>query len=99
MDMTPMTDFDETTMINFHNYNAFTRMSAQTAIQDNATDRYVVNKHKEQRRTKPWSALRPCPSTGSSAASQSPSVPIPAPNSRPPHLFSSLQNQIVDHFL
>ena len=42
MDMTPMTDFDETTMSNFHNYNAFTRMSAQmnqTAIQDNASDR------------------------------------------------------------
>ena len=59
----------------------------------------LSNKHKEQRRTKPWSALRPCPSTGSSAASQSPSVPIPVPYSRPPHLFFSLQNQIVDHFL
>ena len=45
MDMAHMTDFNETMMSNFHNYNAFTRMSAQmnqTAIKDNATDRYVV---------------------------------------------------------
>ena len=45
MDMTPMTDFDETTKSNFHNYIALTRMSAQinqTAIKDKASDRYVV---------------------------------------------------------
>ena len=45
MDMTPMTNFDETTMSNFHNYNAFTRMSAQmnqTAMKDKASDRYDV---------------------------------------------------------
>ena len=45
MDMTPITNFVETRMSNFHNYNAFTRMSAQinqTVMKDKASDRYIV---------------------------------------------------------
>ena len=72
MDMTPMTDFDETMMSNFHNYNAFTRMSAQmnqTAIKDKASDSCKINIRSRRRMTKAWSAR-------SSAASPTPTVDL-----------------------
>lgn len=44
-DMTPMTEFDEVSLPNFHSYIAFTRMSVQihqTVIVDNTADRCII---------------------------------------------------------